>query len=187
MVDLPRLRRDIDITENNKPSLPFHRWMQEIVDNIQTSVTDLEELVESIQLAQEAAAEAHKETARILSYPSPTNVLTAADVGTTATITVAAHTRVYPVMGPYDISDISITSGTITGLSFSTEYFVYYDDETLANASPTFLATTTAATAQVGAASGRHYLGKITTPADGAGSTTGTGVTPPGGGGEVIP
>jgi hypothetical protein len=187
VVNLPHLRREIDISEDGKPSFAFHRWMQEIIDKIGTSVTNLEDLVRSIQFAQDAAAEAHKETARILSYPTPTNVLTAADVGTTATITVAAHTRVYPVMGPYDIPDISISSGTITGLAFSTQYFVYYDDETLANVNPTFKATTNAALAQVGAASGRHYLGKITTPADGAGNTTGVGVTPPGGGGENIP
>lgn len=188
MVNLPRLRRDVEITEeDNMPSLAFHRWMQEIIDNIGASVTDLEVLIEDIQSAQAQAEEAQKETARILSYPVPTDVLSAADVGADATITIDSHTRIYPVMGPYDIADVPVTGGTVTGLAFSTQYFVYYDDTTLEDPTPTFIATTDAETSQVGAASGRHYLGKITTPANGAADTSGTGVTPPGGGGENIP
>jgi hypothetical protein len=78
---------------------------------------------------------------------------------------IASHTRVYPVQGSIDVPDVSITGGTLPGLAYTTTYYVYYDDTTLALTAPTFVATTTPATAQVGAAAGRHFVGVITTPA----------------------
>lgn len=134
--------------------------------------------------AQSDATAAAREEARINSYPLPSSVLTASDAGSTATISIAAHTRVYPVQGSIDVPDLSVGSGSITGLSFSTKYYVYYDDTTLADTTPSYLATTTASTAQVGAAAGRHLVGVITTPADGGSGTSGEGPLPPGGGGD---
>ena len=61
--------------------------------------------------------------------------------------------------------------------------YAQLDDETLEDATPTYLATTTRADAQVGAGPGRHFVGTVTTPADGGGGTSGTGGFPPGGGG----
>ena len=127
--------------------------------------------------------QATRDTARINSYPNPGSVLSAADAGTTATITIASHTRVYPIVGGLDLPDVAITGGAIAGLAFSTRYYVYYDDTTLSSTTPTFQATTVSASAQVGAATGRHFVGFITTPADGAGGTSGQGGAPPGGGG----
>ncbi len=122
---------------------------------------------------------AQRDIARITSYPAPTNVLTAADVGATATISVAAHTRIYPGT----VADVAIGASSLTGLPFSTAYAVYYDDATLADTTPTFIATTSIETAQVGADPARHFVGYIMTPADGGGGTGGSGPTPPGGGG----
>lgn len=184
-IDLPKLRRDVDITENNRPTLTFHQWMDQIIGSIQTSVNDLSDVVDNIQTALLAVNEAFLELARINSYPVPTNVLTATDAGVDASIVVADHERIYPVMGPYDVNNLNVTGGTITGLSFSTLYYVYYDDTTLTNGAPTFVATTSITDAQVGAESGRHYLGSITTPANGAGDTSGTGPRPPGGAGPL--
>lgn len=127
--------------------------------------------------------DAIKEQARLTSYPNPGSVLSAADVGASVTITIAGHVRVYPVQGDVDIPDVTVTGGTLTGLSFSTRYYVYYDDVTLALVNPVFLVTTISATSQVGAAVGRHFLGFIDTPADGAGDTSGAGGGPPGAGG----
>lgn len=169
-------------------------WWQQVVEAIESHedtqdeiISDLADAVADIVAAQAAADDAQadataaaRETARIISYVSPTSILSAADVGADATITIANHTRVYPVQGSVDVPDVSITGGTITGLAFATLYYVYYDDTTLADTTPNYVATTTAATAQVGAATGRHFLGSITTPADGAGGTTGGGGTPPG-------
>jgi hypothetical protein len=67
--------------------------------------------------------------------------------------------------------DISISSGSITGLSYGTGYFIYYDDPTLAGGSVTFQATTTKGTALQGA--GRFFVGSITTPLAGAIDTIG--------------
>lgn len=113
--------------------------------------------------------------------------LSAADVGATATITIAAHTRRYPAES--GIAPVSLAGGTITGKAFATDYYVYYDDPTFKNPAPTFAATTDPKVAQANYVTGRHSLGKVTTPADGAGSTSGGGAIPPSGGsnGAVIP
>jgi hypothetical protein len=159
-------------------------------DALQGQVADIAALLAQVVAAQAAADAAQadadaaaRETARINSYPSPGSVLGATDAGTSATITIAAHTRVYPVQGSVDIADVAIAAGSVTGLAYSTRYFIYYDDTTLALTTPTFLATTTSATAQVGAAAGRHFVGYISTPASGGTGTVGTGGGPPGGGG----
>jgi exo-beta-1,3-glucanase (GH17 family) len=166
-------------------------------ESLEAANTDLQSQITAIAAAQAAATAAAtaataaqatatastRESARIASYPNPGSVLSAADVGTDCTITIANHIRVYPVQGSIDVPDVSITGGTITGKAFSTRFYIYYDDTTLAVTAPTFVATTASATAQVGAAAGRHYIGFIDTPADGAGGTSGQGGGPPGGGG----
>lgn len=168
--------------------LTFQVWWQQVIEDIAEQFTGLENTIADIQAAMDAAQAAQADAtaaalnlARITSYTSPTNVLTAADVGATATISIAAHTRVYA-----GATDISILAASITGLAFSTGYFVYYDDPTLSDTTPNFVATTSAQTAQVGAADGRHFVGYIMTPADGAGSTGGSGGAPPGGGGGQV-
>lgn len=176
----------MSIVENGRPTLTFHQWWDQFIRKLEGILNSITANITAIQAAQEAVNIGIMETARLNSYTNPTVVVTAADVGATATITIAAHTRVYPVNGPYDIADVAITAGSITGLGFSTKYWVYYDDTTLSSSAPTFLATTVAADSQVGAAYGRHFVGVITTPADGAGGTTGTGGTPPGNGG-ILP
>jgi hypothetical protein len=124
-----------------------------------------------------ADALAVKKTDKIsASWTSPGAVLTAADVGTSATITIAAHTRKWG-----DGTSTAVAGGSITGRSFSTAYYVYYTDTTQSDTTPSYLSTTDPNTAAPNAASGRVYVGKITTPADGGGSTSG-GTVPPGGG-----
>lgn len=149
-------------------------------------LTVLEEALDDIEGQVADILSSFRETGRINSYTDPTNVLSAADVGATATVTIAAHDRIYPVQGTVDVDDVAVLAGSITGLAFSTEYHVYYDDTTLSDTTPSFQATTNRATAQVGFAPGRHFVGSITTPADGGGGTTGTGGFPPGGGGGGV-
>lgn len=195
---LPRL-------PHNEPSWQqWQVWWQQVIETIEAQETNQDDLLAEIQQtqadlaaaiadivaaqaaadqAQEDATAIAREAARIASYPNPGSVLTAADVGSDATITIAGHTRVYPVQGSIDVADVAITGGTITGRAFATRYYIYYDDETLADTTPSFLSTTTSATAQVGAAAGRHFIGFIDTPADGGGGTGGQGGGPPGGGG----
>lgn len=181
----------------NSSGVAFQKLWQKNCELIEAQFTDLTTQLAAIVAAQAAADAAQadataaaaaalaaaRESARINSYPNPGSILSAADVGTTASITIANHTRVYPVQGSIDVPDVSITGATLTGKSFSTRYYIYYDDTTLAVTAPTFVATTSSATAQVGAAAGRHLVGFIDTPADGASGTSGTGGGTPGGGG----
>jgi len=106
-----------------------------------------------------------------------TVILTAEDTGSgTAKINVAAHTWDYPD----PTTDVTRSAGSITGIANGVTYFVYFDDDTLANASPTYLTTTVFDTARNTTTNpARHYLGAVTTPAAGGGPSDGTG----GGGG----
>lgn len=148
-----------------------------------TAQTDATAAAADAATAQADATAAAREAARINSYPNPGSIVTASDVGADCDIIIANHTRVYPVQGSIDVPDVSITGDTLHGLSFSTKYYIYYDDTALTDTTPTFIATTNSATAQVGAAAGRHFVGYVTTPADGGSSTSGEGGGTPGGGG----
>jgi len=105
-------------------------------------------------------------------------LLKASDAGSTATISVARHDWDYPD----GAGDITRELGTVTGLSFATTYHVYFDDPDLDLAAPTYHATTDQAAALNSSDHpDRHYLGSITTPADGGadtyGSTAGTALS----------
>ena len=84
-----------------------------------------------------------------------TATLTASDGGGTATISIAAHNVVY------DNGTVAYNSGSITGLAFSTKYYVYTDDPTKAGGAVTYAASVTSTDSV--ANSGRYYLGSITT------------------------
>lgn len=199
---LTRLDANLPITaDGQSPSQQFMRVDQSVKEALEAQETAQDALIQGLAdavadiataltnagIALDTATATARELARINSYTDPTSVVTAADAGADATITIANHTRVYPVQGSIDVPDLAIIGGTITGKAFSTQYFVYYDDTTLADTTPAYLSTTDAATAQVGTAAGRHFVGEVTTPADGGGGTTGGGGTPPGGGGGPLP
>lgn len=160
-----------------------NRNIKQIVNELASQLADIQAALDAAQDAQTAAEESIRETARINSYTVPTNVLTAADAGSNVTITIAAHTRVYPVQGAIDVPDVTIPMAQITGLPYSANLYVYYDDVTMTDTTPNFIATNSATEAQPGFAAGRHFVGFVVTPAMGAGSTGGTGGYPPGGGG----
>ncbi len=106
--------------------------------------------------------------------------ITATDVGPSVTLTISAHTRIYG-----DGSTVSIAGPdtSVTGLAYSTLYYVYYDDPTRADTTPTYVATTSESTAaQVG---DRHLIGSVTTPAAAAPPEDGDYVRPPGVGGII--
>ena len=119
--------------------------------------------------AQQAAADASLASSGI----TPANVLSATDVGASATINIAAHTRVYG-----NGTSVSVSSGAISGLAYATTYYVYYDQPSRLGGAVSYQATTTLATAaQTG---NRHSVGAVKTPAAAAGPTTGTVNLPPG-------
>lgn len=133
-----------------------------------------------------------RETARVNSYPQSAAgaaILSGVDVGGGhAKVTVANHTRVYPVQGSLEVPDVAIAGVAdvtklddgVTLIANSATVFLYYDDTTLAAVAPVVKATTDVRVAQAGYAPGRHFLGDCTVPAAGAGPSSGHGGTPPG-------
>lgn len=140
---------------------------------------------QAIAAAASAASVGHRsarEAARINSYMEPTIVLSAADAGDgTATVTVLAHRRVYPVQGSIKVPDVELIGGSVTGAPLGSDGIaIYYADPTLADTAPTFHFAADFADAQAGIAAGMHLVGIVPTPLAGAAATTGSdGATPP--------
>lgn len=175
-------------------------WSQRVAEQIesqfatqQTQITDLATTQANLAATQADLASTQSDLAATqsdlsdtvvrlkigLSSTAPTAILSSSDTGTNAKITVAAHTRIYG-----DGSTLAITGPTdITGLSYGTLYAVYYDDTTLSDTTPAYVATTTLTDAQANKAAGRHFCGNITTATAGGAATSGDGPRPPGGGG----
>lgn len=127
--------------------------------------------------AQSTADTVKRDDSISTSWMSPGTAISASDAGSDATITITNNTRHYS-----NNTNASVTGSTITGLAYSTTYYVYYDDASKAGGAVTYHATTNPNTALPGAAVGRHYVGIVTTPAAGGGTTTGTGSSGGGGG-----
>lgn len=128
--------------------------------------------------AQAAADDAAAATAIANSYVTGVTI-TATDAGANATITISAHTRYYA-----DGTNVSVNGGSVTGLAYSTLYYIYYDQASRAGGAVTYQATTSEATAaQIG---DRHTVGSVTTPAAAAPDNTGDFVYPPGVG-NIVP
>lgn len=96
--------------------------------------------------------------------------LTSIDAGAAATISVAAFAL------QFGFGQVSFNSGSISGLSYSTGYYVYFDDATvpLAGGAETYQASVNFEDVLAG----RHrvYVGWINTPAHGGGGTGGGGL-----------
>ncbi|MCK5576074.1 MAG: hypothetical protein KAI28_09675, partial [Sphingomonadales bacterium] len=100
--------------------------------------------------------------------------ISAADAGSTATITIGAHTR------QFDSGAVSYNAGSILGRSFSTTYYIYCDDATLAGGAVTYVATTDIL--DIAKVAARVYVGRVYTPAN---DGTTTYQEPDSGGGEL--
>lgn len=183
------------VGRDGKPTQAFQRLWQKMCETIEAQEALQDQAIADIIAAQATATASSRELARINSYTDPGVVLSGKDQAVGASVEIAAHTRVYPVQGSIDVADVVIPApvsltleadGT-TGIINATQYSVYYDDTTLADTTPDFKAVKSATNhgdAQPGAAAGRHFVGIVTTPANGAGDTTGTGGAPPGGGAD---
>lgn len=120
-----------------------------------------------------AAASVTAAQALLTSFPDPSAVLSASVTGSAATIRIAAHERVYS-----DGVRVAVNAGEIGGMALQIEYRVYYDDAARTGGAVAYMATTsTTEAAQIG---NRHAVGVVTTPAEAAAPTTGSGTKPPG-------
>lgn len=191
---LPRLQRTLPIVDDaGQPGLAFHRWWDTFAQSIEEAFNGLEANVTAIAAAQAAANAANaaaataQTTADTISNEAElTNsyvtglTLTATDAGSNASISISAHTRVYG-----DGSSVSVNSGSLTGLAYSTTYYVYYDQASRLGGAVTYTGATSQPTAaQTG---NRHFVGLVTTPAAAGGPSAGYGVSPPGVGNVYIP
>ena len=187
MVNLPRLDNNIPIvTENRTPSLTFHQWWQTMAERLETVLTALQDAVDAIQQALDAAdiAQQAADTAQAAgdaanSVASLTNsgvtgiTLTATDAGASATVNVSSHTRIYG-----DGTRVTVEAGSVTGLAYSTLYYIYYEDAGRGGTGLTYQASTNVDdAAQVG---NTHLVGTVTTPAALDPDTGGEIVRPPG-------
>lgn len=182
------MARKIDrLQAANMSNRGVQTWSQRVAEQIEANFADAEAATaaaaaaaaDALSAATQAlaainAANAVKLTDKIsASSVVPANVLSATDAGTDATVTVAAHTRVYG-----DSTQLSVGGHNFTGKAYSTKYAVYYDDTTCADTSPTYRITTTLSNAVANFASGRHFVGIVTTPASGGGATSGGSSAP---------
>lgn len=154
----------------------FQAWWQQIKEAIERNEEAQQILFDELDEAIDGSNGLVGRAAILGSFSIPTMILTATDAGADVTITVASHVRRYG-----DTSELAVTGGSLTGKAYSTTYAIYYDDETRADAAPTFVATTDLETAQHNYVAGRHYVGTVTTPAAAGGPTTGG--SPPAGSG----
>ena len=94
----------------------------------------------------------------------PRAMLIGVDAGSNASIQVARHDWDYPG----ETADVTREAATITGLTYSQFYYVYFDDDTLADTTPTYAVTTDPAESLNSTAHPyRHPLGLALTPAAG--------------------
>lgn len=159
MTTLPRLAARFPIVDSaGRPTIQFQSFFQTFAAEIEATL-NLLNLVNS----------------------TPTGcTITAADVGATATATISAHTRVYG-----DGVSVAVGGGTVTGLAFSTIYFIYYDDAGRDGGAVTYQAATAYADACPSqSAPNRHFVGAVTTPANGDPPSDGEPATAPGWGGQ---
>jgi hypothetical protein len=175
----------------------FQIWWQQVVEAVEAEVGALEAadaanaaavLATAAAAAANTAATNAQTTADDItassslanSYVTGTPpIVSAIDAGADATITIAAHTRHYPQPDGSTV-DVAVTGGSLTGLAYSTFYYIYYDDASRTGGAVTYHATTSADTAaQLG---DRHTVGAVTTPAAAGPPEDGGFTRPPGSG-----
>lgn len=198
---LPRFEQSTPLVdENGLPTVTFHRWWQAVANALEEAFNNLEEAVAAIAAAQAAADAANAaaaaadaaaanaqttadgitntselSTSYVTSASPP--IISATDAGTDVTVTIGNHFRNYP-QPDGSVIQVSVTGGTITGLSYDTFYYFYYDDAARLGGSVTFHATTSAETAaQIG---DRHTVGGLRTPLAGDPDVSGINTDPPG-------
>ena len=198
---LDRLQRGVPIIEKSgAASSAFQSLFQRVVENIEAAFLSQQEQIDAIAAAQAAAdaansaasaaqAAADSADAAATGAQGAAEAVAAAsalqgsyvggvsmsgtDAGASATVNISAHTRYYA-----DNTSVSVNSGSVTSLAYSTTYFIYYDQPTRLGGAVTYAATTSETTAaQIG---DRHLVGSVTTPAALAADTGGKYVRPPG-------
>ena len=176
------------------------RQFEALFANINTAISELRVQVDEIAAAQAAAAAANTAAAaanaaavaadaaavaaqdtadQVLAESTLANsfttglTITATDAGANVTIAMSAHSRVYG-----DGTTVAVNAGNVTGLAYSTSYWVFYDQASRLGGAVTYQASTSIQ--GNGTAPDRHFIGAVLTPAAAAPPTGGNPVRPPG-------
>lgn len=171
------------VDAQGRPSRRFQQIWQNTIEALVSvltsqgaSITELEAIYAGINAAQATAATA-VQTANSTqssidltnSYTNPVGVGTAASNGT---VTISAHSRVYPASG----TSVAVNSGTVTGFSAGSYVTVYYNDPARTGGAVTYIGTT-GAVSQTG---DTHIVWQGAIPSAGQTDNTGIGPTAPG-------
>ena len=102
--------------------------------------------------------------------------LTITGVASSGLVTISEHDRQYPSNAK------TVEAGTVSGLAYGATGYLYYDDAVREGGIVSYAAATSYADAFAKPATpNRHFIGKVTMPANaGASNTTGTPAKPPG-------
>jgi hypothetical protein len=169
------------------PTSDFIDALNKAFQNTETVVNNQGDLLAAIASANAAAAAANTAAATaqtaaedVTASSSLANSgtsglsLTATDAGASATIAISGHTRNYG-----DGTSVAVAGGSLTGLGYSTDYYVHYVQPSRAGGAVTYLASTNPDDLlQIG---DNHSIGAITTPAAAGSPNDGLAWIGPGG------
>lgn len=201
---LPRLPGNIALVDpaTGRVTPEFQRWWQTTMEAIEGQANNQQALLDALITAQAsadaaaaaaAAADAAAATAATAAAAAQTSAdsvtsdtslsnsyvfgvaIVGHDAGASATVSISAHTRLYG-----NGVQVSVNSGSVTSLAYSTSYYIYYDDPSRAGGAVTYHVTTSISSAAQSATNpNRHFVGTIITPAALAADTAGIGAAPP--------
>jgi len=149
VIKLPRFPPGLRVADDKGlPSHEFSRWWDDAMSRLENSVND----IIAVNEAQDAMLKA-------ISYTVGASIEALAGTGN-STITISAHTRVYPD-GSSD--PVAFDGGSIPAQTYATAYYIYTDDQ---GGAVTYL-TTTDPTAAVNSIDNpqRLFVGAVETPA----------------------
>jgi hypothetical protein len=145
----------------NTPGM-FERYWDQVNKQIETSINSILTAQAQAAAAQVTANTVQSQTSLANSYVTGLTI-SGADTGSSITLTISTHTRMYA-----DGTSVSVNGGTLTGLSYSTAYYIYYDDPNRAGGTVIYHTTTDPTVAAQ--LNGRHVVGSLTTPASTGGA-----------------
>ncbi len=164
------------------------RQFEALFAGLNGAITEIAIQVDQIAAAQAAAAAANAAadaanaaaesvtaaTDLANSYPEGVSI-SATDAGASVTITISAHTRVYA-----GGTSVAVDGGVLTGLAYSTNYWIAYDQASRLGGAVTYVAYTTSQGNGVNNPD-RHFVGAVVTPDAGGLDNDGIPSLPPGG------